>query len=189
MSRIDPKHMDRLLSPERRRWQDPDLVLQTLGVTEGMTVADIGSGPGFFTLPAARRVGPSGKVYALDVEPAMLERVKERAAEEGVTNVEALLSQEDELPLPSRSIDRVMIVNVLHEVEDPTKMIGEILRVLKKLGVVGVVEWKKEAGEWGPPLEERLAPEQVETLLREAGFANTELFEVGPRHYGVLGRK
>lgn len=188
MRKFDPRHMDRLLSPERRRSQDPELVLDNLGVVEGMTVADIGTGPGFFTLPAARRVGPAGKVYAVDIEPAMLEQVRERATAEGITNVEAVLSREDRLPLPTRVVDVALLADVLHELLEPGKLLEEIARVLKPGGALAVVEWKKEQQEWGPPLEERLAPEQAEALLREADFDSFEPFEVGPNHYGILAR-
>ncbi len=190
MTKFDPKHrMDMMLSPERRRWQDPDRILEAIGVAEGMILVDIGTGPGFFALPAARKVGAAGKVYAIDVEPAMLERVRERAEAEGITNVETMLSQEDRLPLPSGAADTALMANVLHEVEDPVKLLKEVARVLKAAGTLAVVEWNREPGEWGPPMEDRLAPEQLEALLRESGYTRVESFDVGPRHYGMLGRK
>ena len=185
MRKFDPNHAKMLLNPERRRWQDPESILNAVGATSGMTLADVGAGPGFFTLPAARRVGPTGKVYALDVEPGMIERVKERADSEGITNVEALVSQEDRLPLPDGAVDAALLVNVLHEALNPPRLLQEIVRVLRPAGVLAVVEWKKEPQEWGPPYQDRLAPESVEEALRRAGFHTVEPFEVGPNHYGL----
>lgn len=188
MRKFDPNHADRLLSPERRRWQDPEVVLDALGVKAGMVVADIGAGPGFFSLPAARRVGPSGKVYALDVEPMMVERVREQAAKEGIHNLDALVSQESHLPLPDRAVDVALLVSVLHEALDPSRLLQETVRVLREGGTLAIVEWNKERQEWGPPFEERLAPQQVEDMLAAAGYHSIVPFVVGPRHYGRRGQ-
>ena len=190
MSGFDAKHrIDRMLSPERRRWLDPDRILEAIGIKEGMILVDIGAGPGFFALPAAKKVGSTGKVYALDVEPAMLQRVRERAEAEAITNLETLLSQDGRLPLPSRVADTVLLANVLHEVDEPLKLLKEAARVLRAAGTLAVVEWNREPGEGGPPMEERLAPERLEALLRGSGFVRVESFDVGPRHYGMLGWK
>lgn len=189
MAKFDPTHMDRLVSPERYRWQNPEEVLDALGLAPGMVLADVGAGPGFYTLPAAARVGPGGKVYALDIEPKMLERLSARAAAEGVTNVEAVVSQEDRLPLPDGAVDAVLAANVLHEVPARAKLLREIARVLRPGGALAVVEWRKEEMEKGPPFAERLTYRQVARALRGAGFHAIERFEVGPYHYGMRARQ
>ena len=189
MKRIDPKHIERLLSPERRRWQDPEAVLDTLGLHDGMEVADIGSGPGFFTLPLARRVAPGGRVYAVDVEPRMLEHLEKRAEEEGVQNVETLLTEDGSIPLADHQIDAALMVNVLHESDAPATLLGEVLRALRLGGTFAVVEWKKEQSEFGPPQEDRISSAELTSLLHESGFVSVTPFHVGDHHYGLQAQK
>jgi ubiquinone/menaquinone biosynthesis C-methylase UbiE len=186
--RFDPAHADRLLSPERRQMQDPDAILDAIGVSPGVRLADVGCGPGFFTLPAAERVGDGGRVYALDVQPEMVARAEERAAEAGLGNVQAMLSKEFGLPLPDGAVDAALLANVLHESPDRVRFLSEIGRTLQPGGVIGVVDWLKEEMPMGPPLADRLSPDQVEADLRAAGFEVEGTFSAGPRHYGVKAR-
>ena len=85
--RFDARQRFRLLSEERQAALQPESLLRSLGLKEGMTLADIGCGPGFFTLPAAQIVGPSGSVFAADIEGEMLSTVRSRVTAEGLTNV------------------------------------------------------------------------------------------------------
>lgn len=180
--------LERFFSAERRRNLDPELVLDRLGLKPGMVMADIGSGPGYFVLPAARRVGPTGRVYAVDVDQTMLDEVVKRTAAEGLGNVTPVLSQEDRLPLPDGVADTALLANVLHEVSRPDRLLGEVARVVRPGGSIVVVEWKKESQGWGPPPQHRLANGQVEALLRGCGCRDLDLFEVGPHHYGIAAR-
>lgn len=177
--------MERLLGSERRQLQDPDVVLDGLGATPGMTVADIGSGPGFFTLPLAGRVSPGGKVLAVDVEPMMLDKVRERAAEAGIGNIETLLAADDALPLSSESVDAALMVNVLHETDSREALLHGIFTALRPGGALAVVEWTKERTEFGPPPEVRLGATEVEQLLRQAGYEQVRRFDVSAQNYGV----
>lgn len=186
--RFDPAHADRLLSPERVQMHDPDLVLDAIGLAPGMAFADVGCGPGLFTLPAAERVGGEGRVYALDVQQEMLARTEERAAAAGLGNVQAILSDGAKLPLPDAAVDAALLANVLHESPDRVRFLAEIGRTLRPGGVLGVVDWKKEEMPMGPRLSDRLSPDQVEADLRAAGFEVEAAFAVGPRHYGIKAR-
>ena len=186
--KFDPSHADRLLSPERRQMQDPDAILSALDLSPGLRLADVGCGPGFFTLPAAERVGGDGQVYAFDVQHEMIARVAERAATAGLDNVQAMLSKEAELPIPDEAVDVALLANVLHESPDRVKFLAEIGRTLRPGGVLGVVDWRKEEMPMGPPLADRLSTDQVETDLRAAGFEVEGPFTAGPRHYGIRAR-
>lgn len=188
MHRFNPAHLDRLLRPERRQWQDPDAIFATLGLRSGMVVADVGSGPGFFTLPAATLVGSAGRVYAVDVEPQMLERVRERANEAKLGNVETLVSTDETVPVPGSSADLALLSNVLHECTQPVALLRDIARALRPEGSLALIEWRKKTTEVGPPVEERLAEEDARELLRQAGFGEIEPFPVGPHHYGLRAR-
>ncbi len=189
MHKYDPTKMDRFLSPERRKWQNPDLIFDALGLGPGMTLADIGSGPGFFALQAAKRVGPGGRIYALDIQPIMLEKLTELAETEQLGNIEALISEENRLPLPDACVDAALLANTVHELLNPVELLKEAARVLKPDGILGVVEWRREPMEKGPPVEERLSPDQVESFLRQAGYLDLERFEAGPYHYGIHARR
>lgn len=185
--KFDPAHGERLHDPERRRWQDPEAILDAFGVVAGMALADVGCGTGFFALPAAARVGREGRVYAVDMQEEMLWGLQDRLREAGVRNVLPVLSLEDLIPLPEASVDATLLVNALHELRGDGGL-QEVLRILRPGGVLGVVDWKKEAMERGPPLDHRLSLEEALARLEGLGF-RVEVVEVGPYHYGVRAEK
>jgi len=187
--KFNAAHMQRLESEERARRQPPARLLAAIGVGVGTRLADIGCGPGFYTLPAAELIGPSGRVYALDVQEPMLARVRQRAAAAGLQSIEALQSQESGLPLPDAAADVVLVANVLHECADRRAFLAEARRILAPGGSLAVIEWRREPMEMGPPLQERMGEEDVRLALREAGFADAAALEpsvVGPTHFGLL---
>lgn len=185
--KFDPADAERLLRPERLETQNPSHIFNAMGLGPDMTFADIGAGPGYFTLPAASWVGSGGLVYALDIEPEMLQRLEQRLETNEVFNVRCLNSQESALPLPDESVDRALLANVLHEAIEPVTLLREVLRILRPGGQLAIVEWDPAYTEGGgPPTEERMSAKQVKALLKEAGFGDVTDFEVGPTHYGVL---
>ncbi len=188
MSPFDPAKIERLLSPERRERMDPDRFLEALELRPGMVVADVGAGPGFFTLPVASKVGPGGLVYALDVEPTMLERLRERAAEAGIGNIGTLVAEEDRLPLPDQTVDIALMFLVLHECSDRRALLREVARILRPDGFVAVAEWRKDEESKGPPAAERLSAEEIAADLRAAGFRRIEAMEVPASLQGVRAR-
>ena len=182
--KFDPEHLEKLEDPERVEWQDPVAILQTFGVRSGMVVADVGAGPGFFSLPAGHLVGPEGRVYAIDVQEPMLWALQKRLVAQGVENVLPVISHEDFIPLPSDSVDLALLVNALHEL-DGEATLQEIQRVLRQDGRLGVVDWKKEPMEHGPPVEHRVSMTAAWARLARNGFGGEDV-EVGPFHYGLL---
>ncbi len=188
--KFNPERMAMLVSPERHQRQPPERLLRAIGVAVGERVADIGCGPGFYSLPAAHLVGSTGTVYALDLEEAMLSTVRARATEQGITNVETLRSEESRLPLADGSVDVVLVANVLHECADRGAFLREVRRVLVDGGRLAVIEWRKEPMPMGPPLSERMTVEDVRLLLTEAGFPAPDAVDAvatGPTHFGWVG--
>lgn len=184
--RFDPSRADHLLDPARRAWHDPDRILPYLDLRPGSVVADVGCGPGWFTLPLARRVAPGGLVYAIDVEERMLERLSRRIREENLTNVRPVLAEEeDEFPVPSSSCDAALVASVYHEVDPTSSFANEVRRILKPGGLCLVVEWRPEPTPVGPPAHERLAPEDVAREWLASGFEGGTEVDVGPYHYGL----
>ncbi|HNT74456.1 MAG TPA: methyltransferase domain-containing protein [Anaerolineae bacterium] len=122
-----------------RRW-DVRNALVYAGLRPGETVLELGPGPGAFTLDAAQRVGPAGKVIAVDIQPEMIAQVQARVQAAGVTNVDTHVANAYELPLEDASVDRAYLITVLPEIPDPVRALCEIYRVLKPGGVVSMTE-------------------------------------------------
>lgn len=131
---------DLIDNPLRRRVQPPDLLAERHGVRSGMTVLDVGPGNGRYTLAAVRAVGPHGHVHAIDLEPRMIDRLHQRAASEGVTNVEGRVADVYALPYPDGFFDVVYLITVTGEIPEPVRMLRECRRVLKPAGILGISE-------------------------------------------------
>jgi ubiquinone/menaquinone biosynthesis C-methylase UbiE len=169
--RFPPERRDVLKAEDRNEWIPPLPVLQAAGVTAGEVVIDVGAGTGFWTAPLARLVGPSGTVFAVDVEPLMLDEVRTLVAEHGLTNVEIVQSDEASIPLDDGVADLAVLGFVLHEPPEVDAFLAEIVRLLKPDGRVLVIEWQDHPTEAGPPLEYRVSAEEAQALLGAAGLA------------------
>src|ERR1051326_8428592 len=113
--KFDPANKHLLLAEDRIERFDRYELLRSLGVSEGKAVADLGCGPGFFTLPASELVGPTGKVFAVDVQQEMVDDLRARLAQQGITNVVVRRSGELEPSIPQHSVDLALLAFVLHE--------------------------------------------------------------------------
>jgi len=122
-----------------RRW-DVRHALERAGLRAGETVLELGPGPGAFTVDAAQRVGPEGRLIAVDIQPGMIAQVNARVKAAGVTNVETHVASAFELPLADASVDRAYLITVLPEIPDPVRALREVHRVLKLGGVVSMTE-------------------------------------------------
>ena len=127
-------------NPWRRRIQPPEEMAVRHGIQPGMTVLDIGPGNGTFTLAAARRAGPTGRVYAIDIEPRMIARVRQRAAEAGLENVDARLADVYDQPFADDTFDVITMIAVLGEIPEPDRALTECYRVLKSDGTLAISE-------------------------------------------------
>lgn len=175
--------LERLESPERRRFQDPDAFWDRFPLAPGSTVVEVGAGTGYFAIPAARRVGAKGRVYAVDVSADLVELLQERARAEGLPQLVPVLSHSDRIPLASEIADVVLLANVLHDV--PPETVREAVRLVKRDGRILNADWKKEETPMGPPLDIRLTPGEAAHLLRTHGLELEETLEIGPYHYAL----
>ncbi|HTX73067.1 MAG TPA: methyltransferase domain-containing protein [Rectinemataceae bacterium] len=168
--KFDPRHRERLDSPERRLLLPPEEILGRFGLATGETVLDIGAGVGFFSIPAAKLVGPEGRVLAIDSSPEMAAELGRRVEAAGLGNLAAGLSREYEFGVESATVDLALLCTVLHEVEDKQRLLGEVRRCLKKGGRLGLVEWQPSHVGHGPHAGARLKPELSRDLVEEVGL-------------------
>ncbi|MFQ5586603.1 MAG: class I SAM-dependent methyltransferase [Thermodesulfobacteriota bacterium] len=186
MHKFDPAKRARLLSDERLKEMAPSEFLRTNGLSSGMSIADIGCGPGFFALPAAEIVGAKGRVYAVDTEPAMLNELRSRKPPENVT---LLQSDESRIPIGDGACDLVLLAFVLHEAEDKVTFLRELKRLLQIDGRLLLIDWEKKVEEKGPPFEERIERTEAVCLTERAGFVVEEAGNINPSHYKVVATK
>ena len=126
-----------------------DRVMDLLGIREGTKVADIGAGSGWFTVRAARRVGDSGRVYAVEINPKYLEHISERAEKENLPNICTILGKEDDPLLPKGEIDAVLLLKTYHEISQPIVLMRRVRESLGPAGRVGIIDRKGKGGDHG----------------------------------------
>ncbi|MBI3107073.1 MAG: class I SAM-dependent methyltransferase [Candidatus Rokubacteria bacterium] len=160
----------RLEDPARDEWQRPDVVVAALGLRRGQTVGEIGGGPGYWSLRLARKVGPAGRVYAVDVEPRLLEVLRQRLEERKVGNVTPVLGLPGDPLLPAASCDLVLLVNAYHHLPDGPAYLRRLARALRRGGRIVNVDFHKRETPVGPPVEERVSREEFLVGARRAGL-------------------
>ena len=158
-----------LLSPERAQMSDPLTVLSFSPLNVHDAVADIGCGPGYFTLPLAKALA-RGKVVAVDLDDDMLAACRERVDEARLGNVEILKCSEFELPIEPGSMDGVFLAFVIQASPDKGRFLRVVREVIQPRGWCSILEWYRNETDMGPPLERRIDPGELETVAREAGF-------------------
>jgi ubiquinone/menaquinone biosynthesis C-methylase UbiE len=155
---------------EREDWQRPDEVVRALALNPGDTVADVGAGPGYFTLRIARAVGPTGRVYAVDVVPEMVAALRERLDRAGIGNVTPVLANDVDPGLPAASCDLVLIVDTFHHFPDGPGYLRLLTRGLKPGGRIVNVDFHRREMPVGPPIEHKVARDDFVAAAREAGL-------------------
>lgn len=163
--------------------------MDALLIADGSKVAEIGAAGGWFTIKLARRVGPNGKVFAEDIQPEMIEAIRRRVEQEGLTNVRTVLGTPKDPRLPA-GLDGVLIVEVYREMDDPVELLKKVAASLKPQGRVGIVDFTAGGGGPGPAPEERVAPETEIQTAEAAGLQLIKREDVPPFMFLlVFGRK
>ena len=171
---------------ERETEEHPDEALDAIGIKPGMVVANVGAGTGYMTLRMARRVGPSGKVYANDVQPEMLRRLRENAAKAKLTNIETVLGTESDPKLPLGELDLILLVDVYHEFSQPQKMLRRMREELKSPGRLVLLEYRKEDPAIPIRLEHKMSELEVKTEVEAEGFHLDRVLETLPRQHILI---
>lgn len=157
-----------------------------------MIVADFGAGSGAYVLAIAERLSHAGHVYAIDVQQDLLRRIKNDAHKRGYKNVEIIWSDLERVhgsKLADNFVDRVLISNLLFQVEDKDVLLREAYRILKRSGLLAIVDWSESFGGMGPHKDVVVNKDAAVVLAKRAGFESLREFDAGAHHYGLIGIK
>ncbi len=167
-------------------FSDPATNLNKFGLTEGMKVVDIGAGSGFYSIEAAKRVGTTGRVYAVDVQKDLLERLRSVASSQGIHNIEVIWGNAEKIggsKVRESVADRVIASNVLFQIEKPDDFALEMKRIVRSGGKIMVIDWSDVSA---------LSPKTVvpqataQALFEKVGFKLEQTFGAGDHHYGLI---
>ncbi len=171
---------------------DPRHNIEQLGISDGAIVADFGAGSGFYSMEAALAVAPTGKVYAVDVQRDLLERLKKEAKEHHIFNIEIIAGDLEKLggsKLREGSCDVVIASNILFMIGDKKNFLLEASRVLKPKGRLLVIDWAASFSQIGPHSAHVFYKDDALKLCRETGFVFDREIHTGAQHYGIIFRK
>jgi ubiquinone/menaquinone biosynthesis C-methylase UbiE len=167
----DPKaYIGVLEDPNRDAYQKPHEVLRALSIKPGEIIADIGAGSGYFTFRLAHQVGDKGKVYAVDVSPDMILYINRRIRDTKATNVISILADPDDPLLPEHSVNRFFFSESWHHIENQSKYLSLMKKMLKPGGEVVMIDFHKKDLPIGPPVEMKIAREDLIKQMESNGF-------------------
>jgi ubiquinone/menaquinone biosynthesis C-methylase UbiE len=178
-----------LLSDERKKWQNPQLILRQFGDLKGKRLLEVACGPGYFLSHAATLVGPQGFVLGIDSQPLAIEISRERLEAVGFSNYRLVIKDAMETPWHLGTFDFILIANALHDFGDANIVLRNVSESLEPDGKVMIVDWKKTHTKFGPPVEKRLSKKQAEAIMLQAGFSKTSSYERLPYHYLLVWKK
>jgi ubiquinone/menaquinone biosynthesis C-methylase UbiE len=174
---------------EREKEELPETALDKIGLRPGMTVADVGAGSGYFTVRLSKRVGPEGKVYAVEIQPEMMARLRRRIMKDKLTNVDSILGSESDPKLPANSVDLILMVDVYHEFSQPQTMLRRLKQALKNSGRLVMLEYRKEDPHIPIRSEHKMSVEEARMELEAEGFKLEKVLNDLPRQHILVFRK
>jgi ubiquinone/menaquinone biosynthesis C-methylase UbiE len=168
---------------------NPEQNVLQLGLTEGMRVADFGAGTGFYSKAASKKVGHTGKVYAIEVQKDLVKKLEDEIKYWDLKNVECIwgdIETKGGTKIANRSMDAVIISNVLFQVEDKLGLLDEAKRVLKTGGKILLIDWSDSFGGMGPAPHLVVGESMAKELFEKRGFKFVEKISTSPHHYGII---
>lgn len=186
--KFDPERLQKMES-QWQRYMSPVTILPKFLTRTNMTLVDLGCGAGYFTIPAAKMIN-DGHVYAVDRQQDMVHTTLTRARAEALTNIDGIIALATNLPIPDASVDAVLMSMMFHHVDEQTQMLNEVKRVLRPNGILYIVEWDRVDSEFGPPMQIRVRPEELCTMLTENHYMiqNVSHSDVQPAVYFIEAR-
>lgn len=180
---------DWLERSERENEENPTKAVAQLGLKPGMTVCDLGAGTGYYAVRMARLVGAEGKVFAVDIQPRMLELLGKRLDAAGIKNIQPVLGAETETNLPPDSQDLIILVDVYHEFSKPQEMLRSIRKALKNTGRLVLLEFRKEDPAVPIRLEHKMSLAEVKAELEPEGFRIEKVLDTLPWQHLIFLQK
>jgi ubiquinone/menaquinone biosynthesis C-methylase UbiE len=184
---MDPARIERLRSPERLEYFDPDRFWDTVKPKSDCTLIDIGAGVGFIALPFAKRY-PLAKIYGCDILDGMIDLLREDAATQGLDNVEGIVMTPNSIDLMDGVADVVVMAQLHHELDTPELLLAECKRLLAADGTVAIIDWKDEENGKSPPVGRRVPEAVMRTQLTANGFLNIESHNLYEFHTVLTGQ-
>jgi arsenite methyltransferase len=175
-----------LEDPQRDAYQKPHEVIAALDLKEGEVIADVGAGPGYFSLRFANHVGERGRVYAVDIDPDMIRYLNRRIRDLNLRNVVTILAEPDDPLLPDHSIDRFFLCDTWHHIENRTAYLALMKRMLRPGGQVVMIDFQKRELPVGPPAEMKIAREDLLREMEAGGFRLTREHTFLPYQYFLV---
>ena len=174
---------------ERASEEQPDKALAALDLKPGMFVGDVGAGTGFYSIRIAKRVAPGGKVFANEIQPGMLDRLKRNTAASRLPNIVPVLGTESDPRLPAGTLDLVLLVDVYHELSRPQRMLDKIAESLKPAGRLVLLEFRKE--DPGVPIrpEHKMSVAEVKAEVTPEGYQFEKVVDTLPWQHIIFFRK
>lgn len=196
-SRLSPEEMHRLHQnskayiafledPQRDEYQKPHEVIMALDLKEGERIADIGAGSGYFAFRIAQHLGPSGRVYAVDINPDMIIHMNRVIRDRGITNVTTILAPPDDPLLPDHSVDRFFICDTWHHIQDRTGYLARMKRMLEPKGQIVMIDFQKRELPVGPPAGMKIAKQDFIAQMRANGFELAKEHDFLPYQYFLV---
>jgi ubiquinone/menaquinone biosynthesis C-methylase UbiE len=183
MSHLGAEWLDR---PERVSEEQPDKAIAALAISPGATVADVGAGSGYMTARLAVAVGPTGRVYATDVQPEMIEKLTARVTAANLQNVTPVLSTADDPRLPEGAIDLILMVDVYHELAAPQRVLQQLKRALKPAGRLVLLEYRKEDPSIPIREEHKMTVADAKAEVEAEGYRLASVIETLPRQHILI---
>ena len=176
-SRPAPDWIQRLERPERIATLKIDYIISKLELKPGQVVADLGAGPGVISLPMAKTVGPTGKVYAVDIDQAFIDHITMRVKEQGIGNVTAVLGKFTDPGLPARDVDVALFHDVLHHIKDRAEYLKNTAQYVKAGGRIAIVELDPKTGSHRDEPALTVSREEAKAWLAAVGFKPVQEFD------------
>ena len=186
---VDPRDAGWFYRPERIESEKPEELLDLLGIKEGDVVADIGAGAGFFSLRAAERVGRTGKVLAVDVQPEMIDGLKMMMKKFGHENIVPILGNVNDPKLPADRVDHVLIVMAYHEFSHPVEMMRDVHNAMKRDGQMLIVEYKAETTDSRVDPLHKMSEAEIMQEMPALGFRRDRVIDMIPSQHVFVFKK
>jgi len=185
--KFDPKKLQKLNDPKRLLDIPPDYIWEKLHIGNKDVFVEIGAGTAFFSVAFLQKFKPS-KLYACDLSEVMIGWVKENISP-NYPGIIPVKTEEHTVPLDDEIADLVFMINLHHELEDPSRSLKEAHRLLKPDGTIFVADWKKKDMPEGPPTKMRCLPEEVKAQMVNAGFTGVDIDNALQKHFLVVGKR